>query len=232
MCADHLEQTAGARPVVAAGASSPRATDVACRTLDVVGAVLLLLLCAPLLAVAAVLIRRDSPGPVLFHQGRVGRGRRPFTVWKLRTMRDGASDALHRAYVHRLIAGEEPGDADVGPRCKMGADERVTALGRRLRRTSVDELPQLWNVLRGDMSLVGPRPPIPYEVQEYPAHWMARFDVKPGLTGLWQVSGRSELTLEEMIALDVEYVRRRSLWLNLWILVRTVPAVLHTRGAS
>ena len=101
-----------------------------------------------------------------------------------------------------------------------------------LRRTSLDELPQLWNVVRGDMSLVGPRPPIPYEVERYPAHWFARFAVKPGMTGLWQVSGRSRLNLPQMIALDVEYVERRSLWFNLTILARTVPAVLNRRGAA
>jgi lipopolysaccharide/colanic/teichoic acid biosynthesis glycosyltransferase len=114
----------------------------------------------------------------------------------------------------------------------MVDDERVTRVGAVLRRTSLDELPQLWNVLRGEMSLVGPRPPIPYEVEHYPSHWFARFAVKPGVTGLWQVSGRSELTLEEMVRLDVEYARRRSLWLNIRILARTVPAVLSGRGAS
>ena len=108
----------------------------------------------------------------------------------------------------------------------------MTRLGRVLRRLSLDELPQLWNVLRGEMSLVGPRPPIPYEVKHYPAHWFERFVVKPGVTGLWQVSGRSELTLEEMVGLDVEYVRRRSLWLNVKIIARTIPVVLSTRGAS
>jgi lipopolysaccharide/colanic/teichoic acid biosynthesis glycosyltransferase len=114
----------------------------------------------------------------------------------------------------------------------MVDDERVTRAGHWLRRSSFDELPQLWNVLRGDMSLVGPRPPSPYEGEHYPPHWLARFAVKPGLTGLWQVSGRSDLALEEMVTLDVEYSQRRSLWLNLQILARTVPAVLSGRGAS
>jgi lipopolysaccharide/colanic/teichoic acid biosynthesis glycosyltransferase len=107
----------------------------------------------------------------------------------------------------------------------------VTRVGRVLRRSSLDELPQLWNVLRGEMSLVGPRPAIPYEVEHYPPHWFARFAVKPGITGMWQVSGRSEVTLEEMVRLDVDYAGRRSLGLNLWILARTVPAVLGARGA-
>ena len=113
----------------------------------------------------------------------------------------------------------------------MIADPRITRMGRLLRRSSLDELPQLWNVLRGDMSLVGPRPPIPYEVEHYPPAWLHRFAVKPGITGLWQVNGRSSVTLEEMVRLDVEYARRRTLWLNLWILIRTAPAVLSTKGA-
>lgn len=225
-------RTAGAAPV----ARDRRGTDAACRALDLVLSLVLLVLLAPLLLAVAALIRLDSPGPVLFRQRRVGHRQAPFTVHKFRTMRHGAGHETHRAYVLALIDGTEPaatdGERASGPKYKMAGDERVTRLGGVLRRTSIDELPQLWNVLRGDMSLVGPRPPIPYEVAHYPAHWFARFAVKPGVTGLWQVSGRSELTLEEMIALDVEYVRRRSLGTNLWILVRTVPAVIHTRGAS
>ena len=115
---------------------------------------------------------------------------------------------------------------------KLAGDKRVTRVGHLLRRASLDELPQLWNVLRGDMSLVGPRPPIPYEVEHYPPHWFDRFAVKPGMTGLWQVSGRSELGLEEMVALDIEYVARRSLWFNVTILARTVPVVFAGRGAA
>jgi lipopolysaccharide/colanic/teichoic acid biosynthesis glycosyltransferase len=206
--------------------------DALWRTFELVLSVLLLLALAPLLALIAVLVRLDSPGPVLFRQGRVGRDQQPFTVNKFRTMHNGVGHDTHRAFVLGLIAGEQPEPREDGPRFKLVGDERVTRLGHLLRRTSLDELPQLWNVVRGDMSLVGPRPPIPYEVEHYPSHWFARFAVKPGVTGLWQVSGRSELTLEEMVALDVEYVQRRSLGLNLAILARTVPAVLSTRGAS
>jgi lipopolysaccharide/colanic/teichoic acid biosynthesis glycosyltransferase len=126
---------------------------------------------------------------------------------------------------------EACGEDDPRPYFKMIADSRVTRFGRLLRRSSLDELPQLWNVLRGEMSLVGPRPPIPYEVEHYPPHWFARFAVKPGITGLWQVSGRSVVTLEEMVRLDVEYAQRRSLWFNLSIMARTIPAVLGARGA-
>jgi lipopolysaccharide/colanic/teichoic acid biosynthesis glycosyltransferase len=209
-----------------------RATDIACRSLDIVVATLCLLVLAPLLALIALAIRLDSPGWVIFRQCRVGRDQRPFTVNKFRTMRRNAGHELHRTYVLQLIAGDAAMQDDEAPFFKIASDERVTRLGRFLRKTSIDELPQLWNVLRGDMSLVGPRPPIPYEVEHYPAHWFARFAVKPGVTGLWQVSGRSQLTLEEMIRLDVAYVQRRSLGMNLMILIRTIPAVLLQRGAA
>jgi len=206
--------------------------DILCRTLDVVAAVVLLILLTPVLALIALVVKLDSPGPVLFRQRRLGRDRAPFTVHKFRTMKQGASHDVHRAFVLSLIAGEEPAPVKGEPRFKLSGDARVTRVGRFLRRSSLDELPQLWNVLRGEMSLVGPRPPIPYEVEHYPPHWLARFAVKPGVTGLWQVNGRSELTMEEMVKLDIEYAERRSLWLNLRILARTVPVVLTARGAS
>jgi lipopolysaccharide/colanic/teichoic acid biosynthesis glycosyltransferase len=218
---------------LAARATESRATDVACRALDMVLAALLLVALLPVFTAIALAICLDSPGRAIYRQRRVGRNLRPFTVNKFRTMRAGAGHETHRAFVLRLIAGEtvaQPGEDE--PVFKLTTDERVTRLGHILRRSSLDELPQLWNVLRGDMSLVGPRPPIPYEVEHYPAHWFARFAVKPGVTGLWQVSGRSQLTLEEMIRLDIQYVHGRSLWLNLRILVRTVPAVLLRRGAA
>jgi lipopolysaccharide/colanic/teichoic acid biosynthesis glycosyltransferase len=209
-----------------------RLDDVLSRALDVALSTVMLVLLMPLLALIALLVRLDSPGPVLFRQPRVGRDRESFTVNKFRTMHNGVGHDAHRAFVLGLIAGEQPERPNGGPRFKLVADERVTRLGGFLRRSSLDELPQLWNVLRGDMSLVGPRPPIDYEVAHYPAHWFARFAVKPGLTGLWQVSGRSDLTLEQMIALDVEYVERRSVWLNFSILARTIPVVLSGKGAS
>jgi lipopolysaccharide/colanic/teichoic acid biosynthesis glycosyltransferase len=214
-------------------APESRATAVACRTLDILAAAVLLIVLMPLLLVIAAAIRLDSPGRVVFRQRRVGRERRPFTVNKFRTMRVDAEHEIHRTFVLRLINadGEVTRSAE-RPFFKLSEDERVTRIGRFLRKSSLDELPQLWNVLRGDMSLVGPRPAIPYEVEHYPPHWFARFGAKPGMTGLWQVSGRSQLTLEEMIRLDVEYIRRRSLLLNLRILLRTVPAVLFGRGAA
>lgn len=209
-----------------------RGLDFACRVLDVTLAAVLLVVLLPLMLLIALAIRVDSGGPVLFTQRRLGQSLRPFMVLKFRTMANGASHDVHRAFVRKLIAGDEPAQVAGKPRFKLASDDRVTRVGRILRRTSLDELPQLWNALRGEMSLVGPRPPIPYEVEHYPAHWFKRFTVKPGLTGLWQVSGRSELTMEQMISLDAEYVERRSLWLNLWILLRTILVVLSLRGAS
>jgi lipopolysaccharide/colanic/teichoic acid biosynthesis glycosyltransferase len=187
---------------------------------------------SPLLVIIAIVVRVESPGPAVFRQRRVGRSLQPFTVHKFRTMRQGASHDSHREFVQGLIDGKQPPAIAGKPRFKMASDARITRVGHLLRRSSLDELLQLWNVVRGDMSLVGPRPPIPYEVERYPAHWFTRFQVKPGITGSWQVSGRCELTLEQMIELDIDYVQRRSLRLNLWILLRTVPAVLSLRGAS
>ncbi len=195
-------------------------------------AVLLLLLLAPLMVLVALAIRLDSRGPAVFRQTRLGQSLKPFTVHKFRTMKADASHEVHRRFVLGLIAGDEPSAQDGSPRFKLSSDDRVTRVGRFLRRSSLDELPQLWDVVCGHMSLVGPRPAIPYEVEHYPQHWFGRFDVKPGVTGLWQVNGRSEVTLEEMIRLDLEYVQRRSLRLNIWLVLRTVPAVLSLRGAS
>jgi lipopolysaccharide/colanic/teichoic acid biosynthesis glycosyltransferase len=231
------------RTIAAAGAVAPAAPtpaltsplgELACRVLDVAIAGVALVLLSPLLALIALAIRLESPGPAIFRQRRLGRSLEPFMVNKFRTMQQGASDEVHRRYVLGLIAGDIPPApvTGTGPRFKLHRDTRITRVGRFLRRTSLDELPQLWNVVRGEMSLVGPRPPIPYEVEAYQQGWFGRFAVKPGVTGLWQVSGRCELTIPEMIELDLEYVRRRSFWLNVAILVRTVPAVLSLRGAS
>ena len=219
----------GGRPHAAARAGG--IVDVSCRALDLVGATLLLIVLSPLLLAIALAVRLDSPGPAIFRQRRFGRDLRPFDVHKFRTMHYGVPEDQHKEFVLRLISGQEPELEAARPQYKMTQDPRVTRVGRLLRRSSLDELPQLWNVLRGEMSLVGPRPPIPYEVERYPAHWYERFAVKPGVTGLWQVGGRSDVTLEQMVALDVEYIRRRSLWLNLTILARTLPAVLSARGA-
>jgi lipopolysaccharide/colanic/teichoic acid biosynthesis glycosyltransferase len=211
---------------------TPRASDVAIRALDIFVAGIMLIVLAPLLALTALLIKLDSPGPVIFWQRRLGRDLRPFSVAKFRTMYDGSAADAHRVHVERMICDkEDAGDDKPVPMMKMEKDPRVTKVGGFLRRSSIDELPQLWNVLRGEMSLVGPRPPIQYEVDKYPARAFRRFAVRPGLTGLWQVKGRSLTSFPEMIALDVEYVDRRSLLLNLKILLLTVPTVIHGKGA-
>jgi lipopolysaccharide/colanic/teichoic acid biosynthesis glycosyltransferase len=191
--------------------------------------VLLAVLGLPMLLIAA-LVRLTSPGPALFRQHRVGYRQRPFVMVKFRSMYADSGDAVHRDYVRRMLRGGDPRAAGTGL-FKLGGDRRVTPLGRVLRATSLDELPQLLNVLRGEMALVGPRPALPWEVELYQPHHYTRFDVIPGITGLWQVSGRSRLTMTEALELDVEYVRRRSLALDLWILLHTLPAVL-SQGAA
>ena len=158
----------------------------------------------------AIAIRLDSRGPALFRQRRVGHGEREFTLLKFRSMRVDADPRGHREYVTALIQGEAP-DGGRENLYKLAVDDRITPVGRWIRRWSLDELPQLFNVFAGDMTLVGPRPAIPYEVDEYPSWYRRRFSVKPGLTGLWQVSGRNERTYEEMVRLDIEYAERRSL---------------------
>jgi lipopolysaccharide/colanic/teichoic acid biosynthesis glycosyltransferase len=226
-----------ARSLQPAGLSRPHAErwahDAACRAVDVVGALLMLVALAPVLLAITLAIRLDSPGGAIFRQPRVGRRFAPFTIHKFRSMYTGAGADPHRAYVLDLISGAVvPEQHAPTGLYKLTGDRRVTRVGRLLRRSSLDELPQLWNVLRGEMSLVGPRPSLPYETERYPEEWHRRFTVRPGITGLWQVSGRCQLTWEQMIELDLEYVERRSVWLNLWILVRTVPVVLLGRGAA
>jgi lipopolysaccharide/colanic/teichoic acid biosynthesis glycosyltransferase len=202
------------------------------RGMDLVLGSLALVPALPVLGLVAVLIRLDSPGPALFRQVRIGWKQRPFRMWKLRTMVHGAPDDLHREYVTPLVrAGRasRPGEPSGGSIYKVPDDPRVTRVGRWLRRTSLDELPQLFNVLRGEMSLVGPRPIVTYEHDAYEPWQLARFDVPQGMTGLWQVSGRSVVSYRRMCEMDIDYVRRRSLWLDLRILLRTPWAVLSHR---
>jgi lipopolysaccharide/colanic/teichoic acid biosynthesis glycosyltransferase len=197
------------------------------RAIDVVVALALLILLAPLFALIAVAIWLDSPGPVLFRQRRLGHDAAPFTMLKFRSMGTDSDEALHRDFATSMIMG----DAPEGEVYKVWPDPRVTRVGRWIRTFSLDELPQLWNVLRGDMSLVGFRPPIPYEVECYPEWYYGRFGVKPGITGLWQVSGRNEKTYEEMVAYDIEYAERRDWKLDAQLLFKTVGVVLARRGA-
>jgi lipopolysaccharide/colanic/teichoic acid biosynthesis glycosyltransferase len=201
------------------------------RTFDIAVASVALLLLAPLFVAVWLAVRLTSPGGALFRQTRVGRYGRPFVMYKFRSMVVDCPDDLHRAYVKQLLNADDPATGGTSGLYKLEADPRVTRVGRLLRRTSLDELPQLLNVLRGDMSLVGPRPALPWEAELFaPAHYR-RFLVPPGLTGLWQVSGRNRLSMRDGLDLDLEYVRRQSFRLDLSILARTLPAVLTLDGA-
>jgi len=198
------------------------AYDVLKRIIDVVVACCGLILAAPILLVAALAVKLDSPGPVFYRQPRLGKDGRPFVMLKLRSMTQDATQ-LQAALAHANEA--------IGPVFKIRSDPRITRVGRFIRRTSIDELPQLWHVLLGDMSLVGPRPPIPEEVARYEPWQRERLAVKPGLTCTWQVSGRSDIPFERWVQMDIDYIRHRNLWLDLKILLQTIPAVLSGRGA-
>ena len=202
------------------------------RTSDLLIATLALALAAPLWLLIALLIKLGSPGPVFYAQERVGMDGRMFLCYKFRTMHLGADSKMHREYQKQFIAGSAEanlGDGD-RPVYKFQSDSRVTRVGRWLRRASLDEVPQLFNVLRGDMSVVGPRPPIPYEVEHYELWHRKRLDMKPGLTGLWQVSGRNRLPFEEMVKLDLYYIENWSLLLDLKIIMRTLLVIVRGDG--
>lgn len=192
------------------------------RAFDIVASLFALALSAPVMAVLAVLIKLESHGPVFYRSVRIGRGGRPFTFYKLRSMVKDAD--RHRHHIAHM------NEAD-GPVFKIARDPRITRIGRFMRTTSLDELPQFFNVLIGDMSLVGPRPPIPEEVAQYEPWQLRRLDVRPGITCLWQISGRSRIGFQEWMRLDLEYIRHQSLALDLKILLRTIPAVLSREGA-
>jgi lipopolysaccharide/colanic/teichoic acid biosynthesis glycosyltransferase len=218
------------------------------RVLDIVLSAVALILLAPILAVIALLIALDSPGPVIFRQRRIGS--KPFVVdgqthWhmsdfmicKFRTMHTDSDPEIHRQFIAAYIAGDDARMAALQSKPqpvtirKIVRDPRVTKIGRLLRATSMDELPQFWNVLKGEMSLVGPRPPIPYEVEMYKPWHLQRLAATPGISGLWQVKGRSLTSFDEMIQLDIDYIRQQSIWLDLKILILTIPAVLMKKGA-
>ncbi len=205
------------------------------RTLDIFSASLALLLFGPLMLVVALIVRLTSPGPVIFKQPRLGKGGVPFTFYKFRSMVVNVDDRIHREYMANLIrAGHgAPSAADASTASyKMKADPRVTRIGKFIRMTSIDELPQLFNVLNGDMSMVGPRPPIPYEAAHYePWHLRRILLTKPGITGLWQVEGRSRVTFSEMVRMDLRYISNCSLALDLKIMAKTVGVVLRCSGA-
>jgi lipopolysaccharide/colanic/teichoic acid biosynthesis glycosyltransferase len=216
------------------------------RFLDIVVSATMLLVLSPLMLVIAIAVVLDSPGPAVFRQDRVG-ARRPFwghgNVWnvgvftfhKFRTMHDGADPNVHRAFVEAFIQDDRERMAELNGEetkvRKLVNDARVTRLGSFLRRCSLDELPQLWNVLKGDMSLVGPRPDLTYAVEMYEPWHFRRLETIPGMTGLWQITARSSADFDEMVRLDIEYIERQSLWLDLVILVKTPFAVLGGKGA-
>ena len=206
------------------------------RAMDIAGSGALLLVLSPLLAAIALLIKFTSKGPVLFGQERLGKRGGRFKCFKFRTMRLNCGHKIHEEYVQQFIAGTakavDAGSDSNTPVYKITNDPRVTLAGKLLRKTSLDELPQLWNVLRGEMSLVGPRPPVPYEFEIYDI-WHRRrvLEVKPGITGLWQVSGRSSIRFDDMVRLDLQYCQSWSLWLDLKILLATPWAVIRGEGA-
>lgn len=205
------------------------------RAMDIMGALAGIMLFSPVMLVIAILIKITSCGPILFRQERMGFLGKKFNFLKFRSMHTDCSEDRHREYVTNLIKNKvSPAhqELDCKPLYKMDDDPRITPFGRFLRKSSLDELPQLFNVLKGEMSLVGPRPPIPYEVEKYESwHFRRVLEVKPGITGLWQVEGRSSTTFNEMVRLDIAYVNNFSLWLDLKILFKTIWVVLSAKGA-
>jgi lipopolysaccharide/colanic/teichoic acid biosynthesis glycosyltransferase len=199
------------------------------RVFDFFVALLAIALLAPVFLIVSLAVVLTSRGPIVFKQGRMGQNGEIFQFYKFRTMFHRNDDSIHRAYSERLINGWNSKGSPDG-KFKMTQDPRITPLGRFLRKSSLDELPQLFNVLMGDMSLVGPRPPIEYEVEHYQEWHKQRLEAKPGITGLWQVSGRSQVPFDEMVMLDVHYMEHWSFMLDLKILLRTVPVVLFGVG--
>jgi lipopolysaccharide/colanic/teichoic acid biosynthesis glycosyltransferase len=208
------------------------AYDATKRALDAAGSAVLLVLLSPVVAAIAVLVKATSHGPIFFRQERIGRYGRPFRMLKFRTMYVDSDPAIHREYVETFIQSGTGRAEERRGVYKIVDDPRMTRIGHVLRRSSLDEVPQFWNVLVGEMSLVGPRPPVLYEVSKYKSWHLRRvLEVKPGMTGLWQVTGRSQTTFDEMVRLDLRYARHRSLWMDLKILAATPRAVLSGKGA-
>jgi exopolysaccharide biosynthesis polyprenyl glycosylphosphotransferase len=222
-------------PDLSKQADKRRGSGTMKRAIDIVGSIMALAFFSPVFLLIAVAVKASSRGPVLFCQKRIGQSGEPFLFFKFRSMYVGNDASAHREYTKKLISGnaerhQSNGNGDGV--FKMTRDPRITRIGSFLRRTSLDELPQFYNVLKGDMSLVGPRPPIPYEVENYDVwHRRRLLEVKPGITGLWQVSGRSRVTFDEMVRLDLRYARTWSPWMDVKILLRTPLAVFMGEGA-
>lgn len=208
--------------------------QLAKRLLDIAVSLFILIPLSVFTLAMVIVIRLDSPGPALFRQRRVGARGNEFTLLKLRSMTQGCDDTAHRAAYAEFMRGdvERQEGASDGPcaRGKVHDDPRITRVGRFIRKTSLDELPQFWNVLLGQMTLVGPRPPLPYEVANYSPHDLLRLSGKPGLTGPWQVCTRNTVSFHEMIEIDIAYLKRQSLWEDIKLIVSTVPAMLRAQG--
>jgi lipopolysaccharide/colanic/teichoic acid biosynthesis glycosyltransferase len=206
------------------------------RGLDIIGSIIAIILFAPVMLVTAFAVAVSSPGPIIVKQLRLGKNGIPFVFYKFRSMLVNSDDRIHRDYVTSLINGKleniNQGSA-ARPLYKMVSDPRVTAVGRIIRKASIDELPQLFNVLRGEMSLVGPRPPLSYEVENYQSWHLRRIlEAKPGMTGLWQVEGRSRTSFDEMVRMDLRYIQNCSLTFDLKILINTIKVVFRCEGAN
>jgi lipopolysaccharide/colanic/teichoic acid biosynthesis glycosyltransferase len=203
------------------------------RLLDIVFTLLILLPLLVIIAIFAVLIRLDSEGPIFFRQKRVGLNGEEFTLFKFRSMYVDSDDSIHRQAVELYMQGGKLNDRkEDALQFKLRDDPRVTRVGRFIRRTSIDELPQFFNVLRSEMSLVGPRPPLPYEVARYSSHDWLRLSGKPGLTGTWQVYGRSIVGFQEMIEMDIEYLQQQSIWQDLKLVALTPSVMISGRGGA
>ena len=204
------------------------------RLIDIVGSLIGIILSLPLMILVSILIKMTSKGPIFFKQTRLGYLGTPFTFFKFRTMKNNCDDQIHKQYVKKLIEAKND-EINLGtvenPQYKLTKDPRVTSIGLFLRKLSIDELPQLFNVLKGEMSLVGPRPPISYEIEEYQNwHYRRILEVKPGITGLWQVLGRNKTTFDEMVRLDIHYAENWSLWLDIKILLKTIKVLFYFNG--
>jgi exopolysaccharide biosynthesis polyprenyl glycosylphosphotransferase len=193
------------------------------RLFDIIVTATALILLSPFFLLLAIIIRFDSKGPFLFYQVRIGKQGKPFKMWKFRSMYKDAEERLKELRKNNEMKG--------GVLFKMKHDPRITRVGRVIRKLSIDELPQLWNVLQGDMSLVGPRPPLPNEVEQYTSYQYQRLSVTPGITCIWQISGRSKIPFDQQVEMDLEYIEKQSFWLDIVILLKTIPAVLKANGA-
>jgi lipopolysaccharide/colanic/teichoic acid biosynthesis glycosyltransferase len=203
------------------------------RLLDILFSLLILIPLCIVVVLVAILIRLNSPGPIFYRQRRVGLNGTEFNMYKFRSMYVDADDTLHREAIDRFMKGQKLNAGTIAHTAyKKIDDPRITKVGRFIRKTSIDELPQFFNVLRGEMTLVGPRPPLSYEVEKYDSYAQLRLAGKPGLTGPWQVYGRSRVSFEHMVEMDINYLRQQSLWADLKLIIFTVPVILLGRGGA